>query len=230
MGHALLTKADSHIAIDGPAASGKSTLGRSIADSLGYKFLDTGQMYRAVTLKALIDRVPADDEARLSEIAQGLDFALSPNGLLIDGVPAGQELHSPEVDSAVSEISAQTAVRSALVRRQREIATGDPIVMVGRDIGTTVLPNAPVKLWLTASDSERARRRLRDQPEQVVREGHEAALARLGSRDRYDASRAHSPLQRAADAIFIDTDGRSPGQVLDQALAAIRAVFGGSPF
>ena len=123
-GHAQLNREDLQIAIDGPAASGKSTLGRSIADSLGFTFLDTGQMYRAVTLKALKDRVPVDDELRLSAIARGLDFALSPDGLLIDGLIAGQDLHSPTVDAAVSEVSAHPTVRSALVRRQREMAAG----------------------------------------------------------------------------------------------------------
>lgn len=224
-----MTECGLQIAIDGPAASGKSTLGRSIAESLGYKFLDTGQMYRAVTLKALLDKVPTGDESRLGQIARHLDFDLSPRGLLIDGVPVGPELHSAEVDSVVSEVSAHPTVRAALVRRQREMAGADPIVMVGRDIGTTVLPNAPVKLWLTASDAERARRRLQDQPEHLVREGQDAALSRLGLRDRYDESRTHSPSQRAPDAIFVDTDGQSPEQVFEHALAAIRAASEGGP-
>jgi cytidylate kinase len=211
------------VAIDGPAASGKSTLGSAIADALGFRFLDTGQMYRAVTLKALADGVPITDEASLSKIARDLNFELDDRGLLVDGSPAGSDLHSIAVDSAVSEVSAHAAVRSVLVERQRQMASHDSIVIVGRDIGTVVLPDAPVKLWVTASDSERARRRLQDQPEHVAREGHEAVLARLDRRDHYDSSRAHSPLQKASDAIFVNTDGRSPRQVLDQALAAIRA-------
>jgi CMP/dCMP kinase len=211
------------IAIDGPAASGKSTLGRAIAEELRYPFLDTGQMYRAVTRKALSQGLPTDGADALTRIAQSTRFELASHGLTVDGMPAGQDLHSPEVDAAVSEVSAHPGVRAVLVDYQRELADSYAIVMVGRDIGTTVLPDAPVKLWITASEQERARRRLREQPDEVVLEGQAAAVARLGTRDRYDSTRVHSPLQKAADAIVIDTDGRSPRQVLDQALAVIRA-------
>jgi cytidylate kinase len=217
------------IAIDGPAASGKSTLGQAIAGELRYRLLDTGQMYRAVTREALKRGVPSHDAEALTQIAVSTYFDLGSKGLKVDGVPAGQDLHAPEVDAAVSAVSAHPAVRAVLVRLQRELADNRCIVMVGRDIGTTVLPDAPVKLWVTASDEERARRRLRDQPEEVVREGHVAAQARLGSRDRYDSTRAHSPLQKARDAILIDTDGRSPRQVLDQAMAVIQAARGDGP-
>ena len=211
-----------HIAIDGPAASGKSTLGRAVADALGYRFLDTGQMYRAVTLEALRQGVSGNDEVALGRIAQELEFELRGARLFINGSPGGPELHTPEVDAAVSAVSAHPSVRSVLVHSQRDIANRDSIVMVGRDIGTTVLPGAAVKLWLTASDAERARRRLKEEPQFVANEGHEAALARLSSRDHYDSTRLHSPLQQAPDAIIVDTDGRSPRQVLDLALAAIR--------
>ena len=129
----------------------------------------------------------------------------------------------------MSAVSAHPSVRSVLVHSQREIANRDSIVMVGRDIGTTVLPDAAVKLWLTASDAERARRRLKDEPQCVAIEGHEAALARLSERDHYDSTRLHSPLQKAPDAIIVDTDGRSPRQVLDLALAAIRVAAGDDP-
>lgn len=217
------------IAIDGPAASGKSTLGRAIAGELGYAFLDTGQMYRAVTRRALTLGVPTHAAEALTQIAESTRFDLGPEGLEVDGLPTGQDLHSPEVDAAVSAVSAHRDVRTVLVRMQRELADHNSIVMVGRDIGTVVLPDAPVKLWVTASDVERARRRLQDQRHEVVREGQAAAVARLGARDRYDSTRAHSPLQMSPDAIFIDTDGRSPRQVLDQALAAIRAASGYGP-
>jgi cytidylate kinase len=218
-----------HIAIDGPAASGKTTLGSAIADVLGFRFLDTGKMYRAVTLKALQEGVASNNEAALLRIAQEIKFDFAGARLLIDGSPEGQQLHSPDVDSNVSEVSAHPSVRSVLVRRQRELANGAGIVMVGRDIGTTVLPAAPVKLWLTASEAERARRRLHDEPEHLARAGHEAALVRLGTRDRIDSTRSHSPLQKAPDAIIVNTDGKSPRQVLDQALAAIRVVSTDGP-
>jgi cytidylate kinase len=217
------------IAIDGPAASGKSTLGKAISGELRYPFLDTGQMYRAVTRKALTRGVAPHDSEALTQIAKSTRFKLSPRGLEVDGVPAGPDLHSPDVDSAVSEVSAHAEVRAVLVHLQRELADDGSIVMAGRDIGTTVLPDAAVKLWVTASDEERARRRLQDQPEEMEREGRSAAVARLGSRDRYDSTRAHSPLQRAPDAILVDTDGRTPGQVLDHALEIIQAASGDDP-
>ena len=217
------------IAIDGPAASGKSTLGKAISGELQFPFLDTGQMYRAVTRKALKGGVAPHDAVRLTQIANSMSFRLGPRGLEVDGTPAGPDLHFPDVDSAVSEVSAHAGVRAVLVRRQRELADDDSIVMAGRDIGTTVLPDAAVKLWVTASDEERARRRLQDQPAETQREGNSTAVARLRSRDRYDSTRAHSPLQRAPDAILIDTDGRTLGQVLDHALAVIQAASGDGP-
>jgi CMP/dCMP kinase len=224
-----MSRSGFQIAIDGPAASGKSTLGRAIADELRFPFLDTGQMYRAVTRESLLEGVPADATKALRRIAESIRFDLAPSGLTLNGVLAGPELHLPEVDAAVSEVSAHPEVRQVLVRVQRELADDDCIVMVGRDIGTTVLPSAPIKFWITASNEERARRRLRDQPEEVARQGHAAAIARLTSRDTYDSTRVHSPLQRAPDAILIDTDGRSPRQVLDVALAEIHAACGERP-
>lgn len=217
------------VAIDGPAASGKSTLGRSIAGALGWHFLDTGQMYRSVTKHALERGVAPDDAAELTRIAASLRFAFGPDALTIDGVPAGPELHSPEVDAAVSPVSAHPTVREVLVRAQRELAAGRCIVMVGRDIGTVVLPQAPVKLWLTASDEERTRRRLQDQPELQHSGQGGSARARLAARDRYDSTRVHSPLLQAPDAIVVETDARSPRQVLDQALTLIRAAAGDGP-
>jgi cytidylate kinase len=223
------SKCRMQIAIDGPAASGKSTLGKAISAELRFPFLDTGQMYRAVTRKALTDGVSTHDSQALTRIARSMRFSMSPRGLELDGVPAGPDLHSPGIDSAVSEVSAHADVRAVLVSRQRELADNSSIVMAGRDIGTTVLPDAAVKLWVTASDQERARRRLQDQPEELARESNSAAVARLSSRDRYDSTRAHSPLVRAPDAILIDTDGRTPGQVLDHALAVIQAAAGDDP-
>ena len=217
------------IAIDGPAASGKSTLGSALADTLGYAFLDTGQMYRAVTRKALHKGLPLADGNALARLAETTSFSLHGRTLLVDGVPSGGELHTPQVDAAVSQVSAHPQVRSALVRVQRELGEGGNIVMVGRDIGTVVLPDAPIKLWLTASGAERATRRLKDQANDDATVGHEDVLQRLEARDRFDRTRQDSPLVRAVDAILIDTDGRTPGQVLDQALAALGAAFWDGP-
>lgn len=214
------------IAIDGPAASGKTTLGKALANALGYRFLDTGEMYRAVARNALQRAIPADDEAALARMADSLNFQLVSERLWVDGVPAGDELHVAEVDASVSEVSAHATVREMLVRVQREIAKHGPIVMVGRDIGTTVFPDAEVKMWITASDEERARRRRQERPTETGSENEAAELARLGSRDAYDSTRATSPLRQAPDAILINTDHQSPGQVLDQALAVVRGASG----
>jgi cytidylate kinase len=212
------------VAIDGPSASGKSTVGRALAQAMGWPFLDTGLMYRAVALRALQSGVDVADAAALAEIARDLTFDLMPDGLRIDGSPAGPELHSPAVDVAVSPVSAHPEVRELLVRRQRELAGNSGIVMAGRDIGTVVLPYAPVKLWITASEEERARRRGMERS--TSSDGDRSTeAARLNRRDRQDSGRAASPLRQADDAIAMHTDGLLPGEVVDRAVELVRAAI-----
>lgn len=175
-------------------------------------------MYRAVTWCAMQRGIPLSDEEALSALARTMTFELDPrNGgtLLVNGLPPNPELRGPAVDAAVSEVSAHPEVRAELVRRQQELANAHCVVMVGRDIGTTVLPCAPLKLWITASPEVRASRR---SEENGVRED---ALERIETRDAIDSGRVSSPLRRAADAIVVQTDRLTPAQAQAQALDAV---------
>ncbi|HVP04496.1 MAG TPA: (d)CMP kinase [Dehalococcoidia bacterium] len=219
------------IAVDGSAASGKSSVGRLLAERLGYRFLDTGIMYRAITWAALDRGIDPHDAKALAALASAIDMqvVLPPPGsaatarIRIDGDDVTDGLRSPEVDEAVSAVSQVAGVREALVRRQKEIAAGGHIVMAGRDIGTVVLADAPLKLYLDASLEERARRRHAD----FVRVGHEsseaAVLEDLRRRDQTDSRRELSPMRAADDAVVIDTSGMTLEQVLARALALAEA-------
>ncbi len=216
------------IAIDGPGASGKTTVGVQLAGRLGYRFLDTGVMYRTVTALALRQRISVDDKAALTELAELASMEIAPlpgpNGVTrvtANGRDVTGEIYTPEVDRAVSAVSMVGGVRDALVLRQRELAGTGGIVMVGRDIGTKVLPKAGLKVFLLASAEERARRRY----EQNVARGedlaYEKVLQDLKRRDKLDSERELSPLVAASDARHVDTDGRTAKQVTE----AICALF-----
>ena len=212
-----------HIAIDGPAGSGKSTIGRELARMLDCTYLDTGLMYRAVTWLAQRAGTLPTDAGALAEFACATSFDTMPppsDSILVNGLAMGQALRTPQIDADVSAVSAHPAVRKILVQRQRELAHNRCMVMVGRDIGTVVLPGAPVKLWITASSDERARRRLAEKLEP----GHitvDKVRAEIEARDRFDSHRPTSPLVRAADAITIDTDTLSEEDVLDRAARVV---------
>lgn len=212
------------IAIDGPAASGKSTIGFMLARRLGYLYLDTGSMYRALTLAAIHRGISVNDEAGLTSLALTLDLEVLPlrgetDGrqytVLINGQDVTWDLRLPEVDAAVSQVSTYALVRAEMVRRQRETARRGRVVMVGRDIGTVVMPDAPLKLYITASAAERARRRLIDRHRQGHDDDYEAILADVIRRDQIDSSRQHSPLRPAADSVVIDTTNQPAEAVLD---------------
>lgn len=218
------------IAVDGSAASGKSTIGRRLAAALGYPFLDTGIMYRAITAAALQRGIdPADAEA-LGRLARSVTVDVhpghpadgDPSRIFIDGRDITDELRNPEVEEAVSIVSQAPGVREAMVARQREIAGEQPIVMAGRDIGTVVLPGAGLKLYLDASVEERARRR-HQEFERLGRDAsHEAVLEDLRRRDQIDSERELSPLRPADDATIINTDGLTLDEVLQKALSLTR--------
>ncbi len=222
------------IAIDGPAASGKTTVGKMLAQRLGYLILDTGCMYRAVTLAALRAGVNVHDDTAVSQLAHQIDLEIQPaqnhaDGraytLLLDGEDVTWDIRSPEVDANVSYISKYAAVRHEMVRQQRAISEQGDVVMVGRDIGTVVLPDAPLKLYITATAEERARRRLRDRQDQGNYEsGYEVILADIKRRDELDSNRAHSPLKPAADAIMIDSSDHTAEEILAQILALQEAL------
>jgi CMP/dCMP kinase len=217
------------IAIDGPAASGKTTIGQMLAHHLDYLLLDTGSMYRAATYAALQAGVALEDETAVVALTAKLDIVIEDvtdgkdDGrrytVYLDGEDVTWGLRSPGVDVNVSLVSSYPGVRQILVERQRQIAWKQPVVMVGRDIGTVVLPDARLKLYITASPAERARRR---HQERVARGGdsdYEAILADVIRRDGIDGNREHSPMRPADDAVLIDTTGHTPEQILAEILA-----------
>ncbi len=216
------------IAIDGPVGSGKTAAGRRLAARLGHSFLDTGVMYRAITYLALQKNVPVDDPAALTRLASkaGMELTAAPGGeckVSVEGSDVTDELRSAVVDRNVSAVSAVPGVRDALVKLQREIAARGQVVMVGRDIGTVVLSDAGLKVYLDASADVRARRR----HEQLMESGsdmeYEAVLADLRRRDKLDSSRAVAPLRAAKDAVTLPTDDLALDEVVDRLEAMARS-------
>ena len=211
------------IAIDGPAASGKSTIGKKLADELGYLFFDTGVMYRAVTWLALQRGVPIPDEAAITTLAENSEIDVcSPSlndgrncDILIDGQDVTWAIRRPEVEANVSQVSAYPGVRKALSAQQRRIGQRGQVVMVGRDIGTVVLPEADLKIFLVASVEERARRRCQEIIERGGQADYDKILVAMRRRDQIDSTRAVAPLHPAADALILDTDHLNIAQVLD---------------
>jgi len=216
------------VAIDGPAGSGKSTVARLTAEALGLEVLDTGAMYRVVTLAALEQGVPLDDAAALGALAARSSIGLGPAGaVVLDGRDVRAEIRGPEVTGAVSAVSAHPEVRAVLVEAQRAwmVDHGGGVVE-GRDITTVVFPDAPVKVYLTASEEERARRRAGDEAA-VGRSADQAAIAAdLARRDRLDSGRAAAPLAVADDAHVVDTTGMTIEQVVAAVADLARAAFG----
>jgi CMP/dCMP kinase len=218
------------IAIDGPAASGKSTLGLRLAESLGYLFFDTGVMYRAVTWAAIVKGLEINDEKAVTQLAETAQIDVRPSSqndgrtsdVLLDGVDITWETRRPDVEANVSPVSAYRGVRQALASQQRRIGQRGRIVMVGRDIGTVVLPEADLKIYLDASAEERARRRY----EEILRRGgkadYEQILARMRKRDEIDSTRSYSPLQAAADAVNLDSDKLNADEVFTKVEALCR--------
>jgi cytidylate kinase len=214
------------IAIDGPVASGKSVVGRAVARQLGISFLDTGTMYRAFTWAALRRGIDPKDAATLTKLAKTLDMRLVIDGdrqkLLVDGMDATSHLRDPEVERAVSHVSAVHEVRTAMVALQRDIARDKPIVMVGRDIGTVVLKDATLKVFLKASPEVRARRRYDEQKEGGKSVSYQEVLAGLVKRDTIDTERTDSPLRPARDAVQIETDPLTVDGVVQKILELLK--------
>jgi CMP/dCMP kinase len=218
------------IAIDGPAASGKSTVGKQVADALGFLFFDTGVMYRAVTWAALERNIPIEDESALTQLAEVVDIDVKPPSkadsrsydVWLDGKDATWEIRRPEVDAEVSQVSAYPGVRRALYTQQRRIGQRGRVVMVGRDIGTVVLPESDLKIYLDASVEERARRRFEELRQRGEPADLEAITQALRKRDRLDSTRRIAPLRAASDAVIIHSDNMSFGQVVEKILQIIR--------
>jgi cytidylate kinase len=225
----------STIAIDGPAASGKSTIGGLLADRLGYLYFDTGVMYRAVTWAAIAHGIPVEDEAGVTALAQRLQIdVLRPTvddgrqyTILADGQDVTWQIRRPEVNSGVSPVSAYPGVRAALSAQQRRIGRRGRIVMVGRDIGTVVLPGADLKIYLDATLEERAGRRYREEVARGELADFDAVLTSVRRRDEIDSGRALAPLQAAEDAVVIDTTSLGVEQVLERVLALVNGWHAG---
>jgi cytidylate kinase len=214
------------IAIDGPAASGKSTLAEIIAQKLGYFYFDTGVMYRAATLEALERFKSVDNEVKVSELASQIQIDVqAPTVLddrrmdvLVDGKDVTWEIRTPIVDKNVSKVSAYKGVRDALTEQQRRIGSRGNMVMVGRDIGTVVFPDASKKIFLDASPEERAMRRYKENLCRGGKSSYEDILASIKNRDKIDSSRSVAPLRIAEDACIINSDGKTVAQVVAEAM------------
>jgi cytidylate kinase len=225
------------ITIDGPAASGKSTIGKMLADELGYLFFDTGVMYRAITWIAIQRGIPIHDEAAITTLAEDTRIDVRPPSqrdgrncdILVNGFNDSPlqditwQIRQPEVDANVSPVSAYPGVRRALTAQQRRIGQRGQVVMVGRDIGTVVLPEADLKIYLIASAEERAHRRYTE----IIQRGEPADLAEIlagiHQRDQIDSTRQASPLRPASDAVTLDSDKLNIQEVFDRVMSLIQA-------
>jgi cytidylate kinase len=216
------------VALDGPGSSGKSSVGAAAALELGYRFCDTGLLYRAATWLALARHVAATDPSALVRLVPEIALVADANGRLaqvtVDGRDVTGEVHTPRVDEAVSAISGVGELRAALLAWQRDLAHAPGgIVMAGRDIGTVVLPDADLKIFLDASVEERARRRIEERAVDPDSQEARFILAQLRRRDRLDSTRAVAPLRPAEDAVHIVTDGNRFEQTVAAVVAEIRA-------
>jgi len=221
------------IAVDGPAGTGKSSVSRGLARSLGARYLDTGAMYRIVTLAVLRAGIDLDDVEAVSAAAADVDLAVGydpdEDRSYLAGEDVSAEIRGDEVTRAVSAVSAVLDVRSRLVQLQRELAAGqDSVVVEGRDIGTVVLPGADVKIFLTASAEERARRRNDQNIASGLGDDYEAVLADVKRRDHLDSTRKVSPLRAADDALVVDTSDMSEPQVVAHLLELVKQRAGAS--
>lgn len=219
------------IAIDGPAASGKSTVGAAVAEKLGYLYFDTGVMYRAVTCVALARAIAIQDERAITALAEKtqIDF-LKPTvndgrqfTILADSTDITWDIRMRAVDTNVSPVSAYVGVRRALTQQQRRIGLRGKVVMVGRDIGTVVLPEADLKIYLDANEEERARRRYHERLARGEQVEYAAVLREIRARDQIDSARAVAPLRQANDAIYLDSTGLTVTQVIARVMELVQA-------
>jgi cytidylate kinase len=205
------------IAIDGPAGAGKSTVARAVAAEIGFTYLDSGAMYRCVALVALEGGIPLDDGEALGALADGLDIGFDGRCVLLGERDVSGEIRTPQVSAVASHVSVYPRVRAAMVARQRQLIAAGRYVAEGRDIGTVVSPEAPLKIFLTASDEERARRRAIETGESVAE-----VLEAQRRRDASDTEREHGALRAAEDAVELDTTGFTLDEVVDRVVSLVR--------
>ena len=211
------------VAIDGPAGAGKSTIAKRLAERLGFTYIDTGAMYRAVALWALRQHVEADDMHRMEQLALAAEIELSPGRILLNGEDVTEAIRRPEVSNGASRVAVIPGVRRAMVAKQRAIGERTSVVMEGRDIGTVVFPNAEVKVFLDASPEERVRRRLRDVQASGEAITEDALAAQMKERDQRDSTRADAPLAQAPDAVYLDSTALKIEEVEEAILKIVRA-------
>jgi len=199
------------IAIDGPAGAGKSTVARGLADELGITYLDSGAMYRCVALAVSRAEADPDDPHAASGVASDIEIAFDGERVVLDSEDVTQAIRTPEISALASRVSVHPGVREAMVMRQRDLISQGPYVAEGRDIGTVVSPDAPLKVFLVADDTERARRRAAESGRTV-----EEVLDDIADRDRRDTEREHGALRPAGDAVEVDTTSLTPNEVVER--------------
>lgn len=210
------------VAIDGPAGAGKSSVARAVASELGFRYLDTGAMYRAVALAALERSIDPHEPDRIAELAQNLEIDVRDGGVSVDGVDVTDRIRERDVTDIVPAVSAVSGVRNAMARHQRVAAMGGDVVIEGRDIGTVIAPNADVKIFLTASLGERARRRCAQLGLECDAQTLKRISRSIAARDAADSTRVASPLEAARDAVVVDTSELSLEEVVERIIAMIR--------
>ncbi len=217
------------IAIDGPAASGKSSVGKRIANKLGYMFLDTGVMYRAVTFAVIEKGIAVEDEHAVGALAEAIQVEVKKvsqtedrkYAIFVDSINVTDQLRTAQVNRFVSQVSRYEKVRTAMTEQQKQIGRNGAIVMAGRDIGTVVLPQADLKVYLEATPQERARRRFAEEQEKGDNVSYKAILENVQMRDEIDSTREIAPLKPADDAHIINTDGKDVAQVTAEIMKII---------
>ncbi len=211
------------VAIDGPAGAGKSTIARRLAERLGFVYIDTGAMYRAVALWGLRQNVDPGDMHRMEQLAIAADIELSPGRIRLNGEDVTEAIRTPDVSNAASKVAVIPSVRRALVAKQREMGERSSVVMEGRDIGTVVFPNADVKVFLDANPEERLRRRLAEGRVKGEQISQTALAAQMKERDQRDSTRADAPLAQAPDAMYLDSTSLDIAEVEEAILKIVRA-------
>jgi len=211
------------VAIDGPAGAGKSTIARRLAERLGFIYIDTGAMYRAVALWALRQGIDTRDMHRMEQLALAADIKLGHSKILLNGEDVSEAIRSPEVSNGASRVAVLPGVRRALVAKQRAIGARSSVVMEGRDIGTVVFPDAAVKIFLDARPEERVRRRLLEEKAKGAAIDESALAKQMDERDRRDSTRTDAPLTQAPDAVYLDSSALNIEEVEEAILKIIRA-------